>query len=379
MFGNIFINEARAQTFSTADLEGTWIGHALTTGSGGAGWEYSTFTFDSAGNYNQNSTDSSGSPGSDSDQFNIALDGQITIAGASTFDGIMSTDKNIMVLTETWSANKYAIIVLVKTDGSSFSNSDFSGDWSGHHLTSGAWEGWDTSTFDFYNTSGNYNAIYNSCNGSSDPDTGRYSINSSGIITDEIPDTGDLGFHGVMSLDKNVCVMTNTFTEDSNSEYTLSILVKTDTSIPFSSSDLTGTWSGHLLTCGHWSGWDVSTHTFSDASGNFSETVYSSDGSSDSSTGQYNISITGIITEPSPANPFDFEYNGIMNLGKNIFIATHSYIEDSDKEYTLSILVKKADEAAAVPTVSEWGMIVFFMLLVGSALWVTKRKRAEIG
>ena len=32
---------------------------------------------------------------------------------------------------------------------------------------------------------------------------------------------------------------------------------------------------------------------------------------------------------------------------------------------------------ASIPTVSEWGMIIFFILLVGSAIWVIRRRRRQ--
>ena len=38
---------------------------------------------------------------------------------------------------------------------------------------------------------------------------------------------------------------------------------------------------------------------------------------------------------------------------------------------------QNSSPGASIPTVSEWGMIIFFMLLVGSALWVMRRRKGQ--
>ena len=133
--------------FSAADFQGTWYGHALVSGPD-SDWEYSTVTVDDQGNFTStNYTSAGGTPYQISDTMNINDAGIMTMANHPTAHGVVSSDKNIMVFTNTWnsSAGDYGIQVLVK-GGGSFTQSDLTGTWYEHKLSSGIYGGWEYGT-----------------------------------------------------------------------------------------------------------------------------------------------------------------------------------------------------------------------------------------
>jgi hypothetical protein len=99
--------------FSQPDLKGKWYGHTLTSGNYEA-WIVSDGTFNSTGAYNASYTDSRGGSGTDSGILNIGTNGKITVTGSSTAHGAMSSDKNIIVITETPGTGVYSLMILVK-------------------------------------------------------------------------------------------------------------------------------------------------------------------------------------------------------------------------------------------------------------------------
>jgi hypothetical protein len=64
--------------------------------------------------------------------------GIVTSSGDSTFHGVMSQDKNMMVVTNTGAGGNYDLTVLMRTGaGASYSTADLAGDWMQHGIVSG--------------------------------------------------------------------------------------------------------------------------------------------------------------------------------------------------------------------------------------------------
>ena len=113
---NLMILVKSSDSFTQSDLEGTWYGHSLASGSGWQGWEYSTISIDGQGVVSASFTDSDGSSDSGSVTLSIAGNGIISVNGVSTSHGAMSLDKNIAVFTETGDTNEYHLMVIVKEE-----------------------------------------------------------------------------------------------------------------------------------------------------------------------------------------------------------------------------------------------------------------------
>jgi hypothetical protein len=65
-------------------------------------------------------------------------DGIVTSSGDNTFRGVMSRDKNMMVLTKTNASGNYDLMVLMKSNtGVSHDTTDLLGDWMQHGVISG--------------------------------------------------------------------------------------------------------------------------------------------------------------------------------------------------------------------------------------------------
>ena len=325
----LFCATSPTAAFSTSDLAGTWYVHSLTTGAW-MGWETSTTTINSSGYATVNWNDSDGDSGIDIDQIDISSNGIITSQGDPDTHGVMTLDKNFFVVTDTWSTSgnsEYAIGIFVK-GGGTFSTSDLAGTWHGHALCTGDLNGWDVSTATI-NSSGRANISWHNSAGDSGTDVVQLYINSAGIITAQDAPKA----HGVMSQDKNLLIITDTWDTSGNGEYALIIYVKSSTN--FLTSDLEGTWSGHALATGGWNGWEVLTSTI-DSSGKATTTWIDSDGDPGTDTNhQININTNGIMTVPGEAN-----YHGIMSPDKNFWVATDTWSHDSG-EFGLDIYIKQ--------------------------------------
>lgn len=209
----LIVMQKAGGTFSQSDLTGTWNFHSLLSGDSPQwiGWVYGTASINNSGIYTESSvTKSNGGTGTNPPlTFAITADGVITINEFSTFHGVMSQDKNMIVGTYTDGDGGYGLIIFQKSGGT-FSQSDLTGTWNFHLLTSGdspqaQFIGWAYGT-------GNIDSSGNATGGSitrsnGDSSTGGadiLSITSSGVVTGTV----DPSFHGVMSQDKSMMVAT---------------------------------------------------------------------------------------------------------------------------------------------------------------------------
>jgi hypothetical protein len=103
------------QTFTTADLAGTWSDHAITSELAPV-WEYSTIFFNSAGvGTTLAFLDSTGSTAVGVPfSLSIGPTGLITQASDPSLHGVMAFNKNFIVVTDTRSAGVFSMDILVK-------------------------------------------------------------------------------------------------------------------------------------------------------------------------------------------------------------------------------------------------------------------------
>jgi hypothetical protein len=139
----LMIFRKQGSAYAQADLFGTWNFHRLTAGGDNttSGWASGTMTMNAPGtaiitavqtrNNNMSEVGSS---------FLVSMggDGIVASAGDNTFHGVMSQDKNRMVLTKTNSSGQYDLMVLMRSvGGMSYSPADLAGDWMQHGIASG--------------------------------------------------------------------------------------------------------------------------------------------------------------------------------------------------------------------------------------------------
>jgi hypothetical protein len=103
-------------TFSQSDLTGNWIMHALMAIDGGNRWAHGNATFDSSGNLSySNITTSDSSTLTDVGQAVVASTGIVTFAGISDVHGVLSADKNLLIIVgNTNSGTERTMLIFVK-------------------------------------------------------------------------------------------------------------------------------------------------------------------------------------------------------------------------------------------------------------------------
>jgi hypothetical protein len=103
-------------TFTQSDLTGSWTWHDLYAGDGSNKWLYGDSTIDSSGNVSFNTT--SWSDGitalATSTALAVSSTGIITSPAASTLHGVISPDKNLIIITSGASGQPTTLIVGVK-------------------------------------------------------------------------------------------------------------------------------------------------------------------------------------------------------------------------------------------------------------------------
>jgi len=210
--------------FTVADLAGTWHAHCLHVGDGNNanGWSYSSWTIDKNGQAKSSNLISSITELKNftNSSLDITTDG---IVSANDLHGVMSSDKNLLVLTNSdddSSVNFYDMIILVKA-GSTFTQDNLTGNWVMHALMAkdgGNRWAFGNATFD---SVGNlsYSRVTTS-NGTTLDDVGRAVVATTGIVTF----AGTSNIHGVLTPDKNLLVIVGNTNQES--ERTMLIYVK---------------------------------------------------------------------------------------------------------------------------------------------------------
>ena len=205
----IFVKRTDTE-FSDADFEGKWIGHFISSSSsGGEGWQRIEMTAESNGEftlgYMENSDEETGTIG-ETATFSITSEGIVTLSEEESLEGIMSPDKQLILLTDGYSeGGDPQLAVLVKQEGT-FTAADLEGDWKIHAVYSSDevedWEGWERGDVAI-DDAGNLTFEGTDSDQVNQEGDATLSIDADGVVTCE-----DNSFKGIMSPDKTILVFT---------------------------------------------------------------------------------------------------------------------------------------------------------------------------
>jgi hypothetical protein len=190
------------------------------------GWAHGVSSIDSSGNATWSSiTRSDGNSTLPTAQtLSISSSGIVSSTYSSSFHGVMSQDKNMIIGTMNDGGGGYALMVYQKST-ISYTIADLQGTWNFHLLTSGdspQWLGW---VYGISNIDGSGNLTWlsftRSDGNSTLPAGGTLSISSGGIVS--VTGVPSPVFDGFMSQDKNTIMVT---TNDYGGGYNLVVFQK---------------------------------------------------------------------------------------------------------------------------------------------------------
>ena len=335
-----------AQTFTTADFEGTWNFRGLVSGYPGdfESWAYGTMTCDSNGDFVQWATNRTGEINQVSGTLEISPERIITIPGGSghgsAFHGVMNGNKDVIVATLNDGGGGYALIIFTKAGGT-FTTGDLEGVWNYHGLISGdppdERPGWFYSSMTIDSDGNTTSTPIIDSEGNKDyiPTGGSLSITEDGLVTL----SGAPAIYGVMNQGKDMTVTVATMAPgDIRGVRGYNLMVGLKTGGTFTESDLQGTWYWHGLASGDdtaWQGW-FHTTTVVDSSGNLNfvpGSYLNSSGETDiTQSGTMSITSDGIVTIPGKPDA-----HGRMSIDKDMIVMT---MDDGGGGYDLIIIVK---------------------------------------
>jgi hypothetical protein len=329
-------------TFTTGDLAGTWYGHQVVSGNAPIDiprWEHgtavvesdgrSTFTWNSPTETNKISTRT----------FQINPNGIVGLDNDPLIHGVMSDDKNLIVLIDGSSGNKgNGLVVFVKrSPASSFATGDLAGTWYGHQMVSGdapaedpRW-GYGTAVV---NSTGNSTFTWNSPTATNEVFAASLKVDESGIVGLD----NDPLIHGVMNDDKNIIILIDG-TKD-NKGNGLMIFVKRSPTTAFTTGDLAGTWYGHQVVSGDAPAdeprWGYGTAVVT-SNGSSTFTWNSPTAPNAVSTAMFQINANGVVGLDN-----DPLIHGVMSDGKNIIVLING--SKNNNGNGLVILLKRSKQ-----------------------------------
>jgi len=137
----MMIGQKRGGTFHTdgSDMTGTWRFQRLTAGSDNttSGWAYGIMGIASGFAPITPITTNNGSGTTGNFTFSMDANGIMSKLGDSSFYGVMSMDKSMIVATDTSGGHPELWVMMRSTYGTDYSTSDMMGDWVMHSVSSG--------------------------------------------------------------------------------------------------------------------------------------------------------------------------------------------------------------------------------------------------
>ena len=209
----IFVRQG-VVSFSPPDISsGTFAYNQLKTG-GNNGWQFGTGTINASQQVTLNTLlDNNGNttpPPANFLTLAITTAGIVTNTGAgaeSTFQGVMTPDKKLIIGTETSSGGNSYNLRIITIGGQTFTTADMAGIWKFSQLeTSPLWE-YGTSSFSSAGV-GTQLSFLDSTGSTTSGGAPTFSVGSTGLVTM----AGVPSFHGVMAFNKNILVGTVTTT-----------------------------------------------------------------------------------------------------------------------------------------------------------------------
>ena len=137
----MMIGQRRGATFQTdgSDMTGTWRFQRLTAGSDNttSGWAYGTMGIISGSASITSMTTNNGTGGGGTSVFSMSANGIMTDALNTSFYGVMSMDKSMIVATDTNGGHPELWVMMRTTPGTDYFGTDMMGDWVMHSVSSG--------------------------------------------------------------------------------------------------------------------------------------------------------------------------------------------------------------------------------------------------
>ncbi len=330
--------------FSMGDLQGAWDFHSLAT-SGTIGWMHGVLSVDNTGMGGMTSLIRNGMPWPSTDNVPFAMFpcGIVRMVNDNTFHGFLSKDRTMMAATWTDNTGGSALTIFRKQEGV-YGQSDLFGTWSFHRLTAGSdntTSGWASGTMVMSSPgTATITAVQTSNSDMSEVGSTFFvSMGGNGIVTS----SGDNAFHGVMSQDKNMMVLTKT---NASRHYDLMILTRSAAGVSYSTADLTGDWMQHGIVSGNPNdtNWNFGQMVMDPAGQAAFSGMMRRTGAFSMQPGTFAMNSSGVITMGGMGmgggmmNPMMVQtYSGFMNPAKDFMIATYS---DGNGGYQLGIGMK---------------------------------------
>ncbi len=330
--------------FSMGDLQGAWDVHSLAT-SGTVGWMHGVLSVDNTGMGGMTSLIRNGMPWPSTDNvpFSMFPCGIVGMGNDDTFHGFLSMDRTMMAATWTDNTGGSALMIFRKRGGA-FAQSDLFGTWNFHRLTAGsdnATSGWasGTMTMSFPGTA-IITAIQTYNNNMSEVESSfLVSMGGNGIVTSSVDST----FHGVMSRDKNMMVLTKT---NASGHYDLMVLMRAGAGVSYSTADLAGDWMQHGVVSGNpnATNWNFGQMGMDSTGQAAFYGMMGRTGAFSMQPGTFAMDSSGFITMGGMGmgggmtNTMMVQtYSGFMNPAKDFMVATYS---DGNGGYQLGIGMK---------------------------------------
>jgi hypothetical protein len=313
--------------FTQNDLTDTWNFSGLQIGVDPEGWQIGNVSIDSFGGITFNSvlnqvgsTVPPAAPGVF--QFITDSNGIVSLNNSPLFQGVMSTNKNLTVSTQSYGPNETGSQLLIfqkQIPGVTFNSSDLVGSWYFNGIQT-VGPGWVSGSMTIDNSGSiTFNTYLDSTNNTTPPappGAFQYSINSNGIVTM----AGYPSLTGIVSSTKDMLIQTQTLGGGTGAQ--LLILQKRNPGISFSNTDLSGTsYFTGIQTVGP--GWVRGTATVdSSGSATFTSCLDSAGHTTPPAPAgvlKYDITSDGILKSANSTS-----LTGIMSANKNIVVQTQT-------------------------------------------------------
>ncbi len=220
----MWVKQASSPVFSIGDGAGTWWMHGLTSGDAWGGWVRAQLEITAAGavsfvpgTFLTSGGDTDAPPDG---SMSITGYGVVGLSYDALAHGIMNLGKHLIVFTMPESDGG-GLSVVQKRSGVAFSTTDLAGTWHLHGLTAGSeWTGWTYGILEV-DDAGALAGTITEIDDESEVIGGTLSITADGTVTL----TEDATFHGTMSDDKDLIVVTMSG-EEGDDEHELVILTR---------------------------------------------------------------------------------------------------------------------------------------------------------
>jgi len=329
-----------APAYQQTDLQGTWESNSIASGPGAPWWKRSYTTAAADGRFTSSTTTSSGGGGTFQGLASLYSSGVVTLAGSSTYRGVLDADKTVIAATDTWlhgSPGTTELEVALKMAGT-YGLSDLQGAWEFNIIASGPGAPWWERGRLTVAADGSFTGTMMDNQGQPDPTASAFTITPAGVVTIALSSTG----RGVVDAGKSVLVMTSTWAGGSPGTTDLGVGVKVAGT--YSLADLVGRWEINGLATGPGAPWWSRGQFTVAADGSFAGATRESNGGGGPISGTFSISPEGVVTRSGSSTA-----RGVLDAGKTVMVWTSIWSSGSPGTTEIDVATKMSGGTAAVP------------------------------